>query len=138
MESAVVTESLDNELFTFTCTLDYADVPKALQIPKSRLGACMDSGASRHYCPDRDKFENYRPISGRNITTADGHTLNALGVGDVHIELPNGAKRTKAILKEAVYAPDMALTLISISWLDDAGSSVIFRKGMCIMKNPQG
>ena len=59
MESAAVTESLDDELFMFTCTSDYADVPKALQIPKSRLGACMDSGASRHYCPDHDKFENY-------------------------------------------------------------------------------
>ena len=35
MESAAVTESLDDELFVFTCTSDYADVPKALQIPKS-------------------------------------------------------------------------------------------------------
>ena len=92
MESAVVTESLDDELFVFTCTSDYADIPKALQIPKSRLGACMDSGASHHYCPDRDKFENYQPISGWNITTADSRTLRALGVGDVHIELPNGVK----------------------------------------------
>ena len=98
----------------------------------------MDSGASRHYCLDCDKFENYQPISGWNITTTDGHTLRALGVGDVCIELPNGVKRTKAILKEAVYAPDMAFTLISISQLDDAGSSVIFHKGMCIIKNPQG
>ena len=138
MESAVVTESLDDELFVFTCTSDYADIPKALQIPKSQLGACMDSGASRHYCPDHDKFENFQPISGQNITTADGRTLRALGVGDVCIEHPNGAKQTKAILKEAVYAPDMAFTLISVSQLDDAGSSVIFRKGMCIIKNPQG
>ena len=98
----------------------------------------MDSGASRYYCPDCDKFENYQPISGQNITTADGHTLRAVGAGDVHIELPNGTKRTKAILKEAVYAPDMAFTLISVSWLDNAGSSIIFHKGMCIIKNPQG
>ena len=32
----------------------------------------------------------------------------------------------------------MAITLISVSWLDDAGSSVIFCKGMCIIKNPHG
>ena len=38
-ESAVVTESLDDELFAFTCTSDYADLPRALQIPKSHLGA---------------------------------------------------------------------------------------------------
>ena len=52
----------------------------------------MDSGASCHYCPDRDKFESYQPISGQNITTTDGRTLKALGVGDIRIELPNGAK----------------------------------------------
>ena len=44
----------------------------------------------------------------------------------------------KAILKKAIYAPDMAFTLVSISWLDDAGSSVTFSKGMCIINNPLG
>ena len=58
-ESAVVMESLEDELFTFTCTLDYADLPRALQIPKSHLRACIDSGASHHYCPDSERFENY-------------------------------------------------------------------------------
>ena len=137
-ESVVVAELLDDELFVFMCTLDFADIPKALQIPKSWLRACMDSGASHHYCLDHDKFENYQPISGWNITTADGCTLRVVGVGDVHIELPNGLKQTKAILKEAIYAPDMAFTLISISQLDNTGSSIIFHKGMCIIKNPQG
>ena len=32
----------------------------------------------------------------------------------------------------------MAFTLISVSRLDNAGSSVIFHKGMCLIKNPQG
>ena len=137
-ESAVVAESLDDELFMFTCTSDYADLPRALQIPKSHIGACIDSGASCHYCPDRKRFENYQPISWQNITTADGHTLRAVEIGDVRIDLPNGSKQMKAILKEAIYAPDMAFTLVSISWLDNAGSSITFSKGMCIIKNPNG
>ena len=66
---------------------------------------------------------------------ADGHTLRVVGIGDV---LPNGPKHTKAILKEAIYTPDMAFTLVSISWLDNAGSSVTFHKGMCTIKNPNG
>ena len=98
----------------------------------------MDSGTSCHYCPDHNKFENYWPISGQNITTADSHTLRAVGIGGVHIELPNGPKCTKAILKEAIYAPDIAFTLISISWLDNTGSSIIFCTGMCTIKNPHG
>ena len=128
-------ESLDDELFVFTCTSDYADLPRALQIPKSHLGACINSGASCHYC---ERFENYQPISGRNITTADRRTLRVVGIGDVRIELPNGSKQTKAILKESIYAPDMAFTLVSISQLDNAGSSITFSKGMCIIKNPNG
>ena len=67
---------------------------------------------------------------------ADSCTLSAVGIGDIYIELPNGPKCTKAILKEAIYAPDMAVTLISISHIDDAGSSIIVCKGMCTIKNP--
>ena len=138
IESTTVAESLDDELSAFTCTLEYADIPKALQILKSQLGPCMDSGSSCHYCPDCNKFKNHQPISGWNITTADGCTLRAVGIGDICIELPNGPKQTKAILREAICAPDMAFTLISISQLDNVGSSIIFHKDMCIIKNPHG
>jgi len=137
-ESAAVADVKDEELFAFTCTSDYVAVAEALQVPKSRLGACIDSGASRHYCPDRSKFENYQPIEGRDITTADGRTLKAVGMGNVRIELPNGSKRTKSMLKDVIYAPDMAFTLISISRLDEAECSVSFSKGMCTIKNPAG
>ena len=98
----------------------------------------MDSGSSCHYCPDCNKFKNYQPISGWKITTADGYTLRAVGIGDVCIELPNGPKQTNAILKEAICAPDIAFTLIYISQLDNVGSSIIFHKDMCIIKNSYG
>ena len=61
-----------DDLFAFTCTSDYANVTNVLHIPKSRLGACIDSGASRHYSPHRNAFTDYRPIHNRSITTADG------------------------------------------------------------------
>ena len=56
-----VSEEKD-ELFTFFCTSAYANIAEALQVPKSRLGTCVDSGASRDYCPDRSKFSNYKQI----------------------------------------------------------------------------
>ena len=61
-----------------------------------------------------------------------------LGKGDVQIELPNGAKHTKTILKEAIHAPDMAFTLILVGQLDDAKCSAIFSGGMCTIHNPSG
>ena len=61
-----------DDLFAFTCTSDYADVANVLNVPKSQLGACIDSGASRHYSPYRNAFTDYHPIHNRSITTADG------------------------------------------------------------------
>ena len=35
---------------------------------------------------------------------ADGRSLNAVGIGDLHIELPNGLDKTKTIFKNAIHA----------------------------------
>jgi hypothetical protein len=97
----------------------------------------VDSRASRDYCPDCSKFSNYKPID-RDITTADGRTIKAIGMGDMHVELPNGSKKTKKIFKNAIHAPEMAFTLISISRLDKARYFVTFNQGMCTIKNKSG
>ena len=137
-ESAVVAAADDDkELFAFTCTSDFANVAEALHVPKSRLGTCIDSGASQVYCPDRSKFANYKVID-RSVTTADGSQLKAIGMGDLEMELPNGSTTMNMTFKNAVHAPDMAFTLISISRLDKAGYQVNFNKGMCKILNPKG
>ena len=59
-------------------------------------------------------------------------------MGNVLIELPNGVKHTKILLKDAIYAPDMAFTLISVSRLDEANGSAIFSGGMCTIKSVAG
>src|SRR6202522_4108982 len=137
-ETAVVAvNDEDEELFAFTCSSDYATVAQKLDVLKSRLGTCIDSGASRDYCPDHSKFSSYKRIKCK-ITTADGCTLNAIGIGDLHIEIPNGSAKTKTVFKNAIHAPDMAFTLISISRLDQAGYTVTFNKNMCTIMNPSG
>ena len=68
---------------------------------------------------------------------ADRHSLSAIGMGDLHIELPNGSGKTKAVYKNAVHAPEMAFMLISISRLGKASYSVTFNKGLCTIKNPK-
>ena len=52
----------ETEMFTFTCTTDHVALASDLDLPKSKLGTCVDSGASRDYCPDRSKFTNYKAI----------------------------------------------------------------------------
>ena len=123
---AVVIAADDKEeaLFAFKCTSDYMAMTETLDVSKSKLGTCIDSGVSKDYCPDHTKFSNYKTMQ-RNITTADGRTLTAVGMGDLHLDIPNGSKKTSIIIKNAIHAPEMAFTLISISCLDKAGFLVM-------------
>ena len=113
---------------------DLADTSK---LPKSRFGTCIDSGASTGYSSDHSKFSNYQEIE-KDITTADGWMLKAIGMGDLHLELTNGSKQTQVTFKNAVHAPDMAFTLLSISKLDKSNHKVIFHKQLCTIINPKG
>ena len=79
----------DEDVFAFTCTSDFAEVADTLQIPKSKCGAIADSGTSCHFSPDKSKFSNYHPLKNHHVTTDDGCTFKALGVGDIKINLPN-------------------------------------------------
>ena len=56
-------------------------------------------------------------------------------MGDLHIELPNRSGKMKVTSRNAIHAPSMAFTLISISRLDKAGYSVTFNKVMCTIRN---
>ena len=74
-KSMAVAKGEDEGLFAFTCTSNYLALTNSLKLPKDKYSACMDSGASDHYCPDRDWFQNYWPLENLNIMTANGWTL---------------------------------------------------------------
>ena len=139
IETATVVSAKDEEeeMFAFTCTSDYTDVAVTTPIAKSTFGTCIDSGASNNYSPDRTKFSNYQEID-RDITTADGRIIKAIGMGDLHLELPNGSKTSKVTFKNAVHSPSMAFTLLSISKLDMSGHKVTFQKQMCTIQDSKG
>lgn len=112
-------------------TSDLASIAKAIKVPAEKRGAIVDSGATSHFCPDRAKFTNYVDISPQDVHTADGSSLSAVGRGDVELELPLGDKRTKVTLKDTLYAPTMAFTLISTNRITEAGMAVLFEGRMC-------
>ena len=59
-------------------------------------------------------------------------------MGDLEIDMLNRSKMTTMTFKNAIHAPQMAFTLISISRLDKAGYQVTFKKGMCTIFNRKG
>jgi hypothetical protein len=132
-ESANVTTTEKLEAFAFSCTSDFT-VAFLLSVLKSRLGAIVDSGATRHFCPNKFKFSNFVPMSNWPIRTADGNTLQATGTGDIEITLPNGGEQSTIILKDALCAPGLAFTLISVNCLLKVGCGVNFLGNMCTIR----
>lgn len=106
---------------------------------KSKSGVscenCSKTSRTKPDCYSRNKFKNYWALQNHTITNADGQLLKALCIG---IKLPNGNKQTRALLKVKIYSPDMVFTLISIGCPNEVNCSVIFQKGMCIIRNPDG
>src|ERR1700722_16772045 len=116
--------------YALTCTTDTL-LPAAANAATTQGAAILvDSGASTHFCPDRSKFTSF-VHDDTVITTAEGRTFKASGRGDVTLYLPNGESHTKVTLREAIYAPKMPFTLISISRIDKVGCEVVFKDGKC-------
>ena len=84
-------------MFAFSATSSFHCIAAKLGIPAEHHSAILNSSASHHYYPDNSKFKNLEPISD-SIKLTDGHTLPALGIGNVEITLPNGDKQNKVML----------------------------------------
>ena len=126
----------DNEHLAFMCTSDYANV--ASKPTKYHIDGILDTGASDHFCPERDKLVNYKSKTPSPIQAADGRSFYAIGEGDLHCWMTNGNKRTQVTLNKVAHAPDMANTLISLGRLDDAGHVAIIADGKCKIQKRDG
>jgi hypothetical protein len=91
-----------------------------------------DSGASRHMSGFRHRFIGFVKIDPKPITAADRRSFSAVGKGDIWVNLPNGKEKTsRVLLKDVLYAPAMGVTLVSISRIASAGSTVVFTGNTC-------
>jgi hypothetical protein len=89
-------------------------------------GELYNSGASRHMSPFGEGFANYKTIILHLITTADKRIFYAVGIGDLRIKVPNGESSTPIVLKDVLYALDMGITIVSVSWITQSGCKVVF------------
>ena len=81
-----------------------------------------NSGASRHMSPYHEQMENCIPIAPKSITAADKRYFQAIGKGDLCIQVPNiNSNSTSILLKDVLHCPDMGLTLISVTKIAAAG-----------------
>jgi hypothetical protein len=97
-----------------------------------------DSRASRHMSLFRDKFISYHSIELRTIKTADKHLFYAIGAGDLQVDVPNGVTTSSVLLRDALHAPDIGVTIVSVSQIAEAGNTVSFAGDFCEIKNQKG
>jgi hypothetical protein len=91
-----------------------------------------DSGTTRHMSGFFHRLFNYVETDPVPIITADKRPFHAVGKGDMYVYLPKRDKsNSRILLKDVLYAPDMGITLISISRIAGAGATVVFTGNVC-------
>jgi hypothetical protein len=74
---------------------------------------------------------NFTEIQPKSIMAADKRQFFANGKGDMYLEVPNGTGHSRVLLRDVLYSPTMGITLVSISRITSAGSSVLFYGNTC-------
>ncbi|KAF8432018.1 hypothetical protein L210DRAFT_786501, partial [Boletus edulis BED1] len=73
-----------------------------------------NSGSTHHLSPYRNHFVSFHTTPPRNFDTANQQSFSATGVGDMQVEVLNGADVSTICLTKVLYAPDIGYTLVSI------------------------
>jgi hypothetical protein len=97
-----------------------------------------DSGCTSHISLYRNNLENFIEILPRSFRAANKQDFNAVGKGEMVIDVPNGADISQLRLTEVLYAPGVGYTLVSVGRLDNNGFSATFGGGKCVLRGPDG
>ena len=137
LNSYMPTQSASVATFNYAfCTSNLSHVTEQIKIPaECKQSAIIDCSTTSHFTPLLKILLNYWPVQNTIIKAANSHSITALGVVDLPIELPNGQSWTSAILKDVLYSPDLMFMLISISHLDRAIFTTTLENGCCTISS---
>ena len=94
----------------------------------------VDSGASLHYCHERDLFDTLEPVSGRFVLLGDGRRIPVMGCGTLKVSASVSGRLSTATLANVQYTPDMTVNLLSVSGLTSTGLEVRFCDRDCTIR----
>ena len=80
----------------------------------SMMTMCINTGASHYMFPYCNQFIDFTKINLEPIYIANKWMFMALGHGTLELSLPNEDGMTLLLLKDMLYAPEMALMLLSV------------------------
>ena len=111
----------------FTMTFAGSTLALGMSMMTEQEVDVYDSGALGHMSPNKHQFTTFKEITPRAINAADKTVFKATGVGNMRIGIPNGKTTMHVTLKNVLYCPDLAFTLISLPCCDVAGYSVLLK-----------
>ena len=96
----------------------------------------VDSGASLHYCHQRDMFDTFKPVTGkgRSVLLGDGRRIPVVGCGTLKVSVPVFGGLSAGTLTNVQYTPDMAVNLLSVPSLTETGLEVRFLDRDCTIR----
>ena len=98
-----------------------------------------DSGATQHISPYKPNFLTYLPLAlPVFLNAANQQKFPAIGRGTLAILVPHGAEETRLTLHNALQAPAVSYTLVSIGALDAEGYHAHIGGGSLELTSPQG
>src|SRR6202522_4010649 len=92
-----------------------------------------DSGCTNHISPYRNRFENFQTIIPRHFHAANKQTFSSTGKEELVIDIPSGIGETQLRLHDVLYSAEVGYTLVSVGRLDEAGFTVKFGGGKCVL-----
>ena len=90
-----------------------------------------NSRCTNHISPYKSHFNNFEPIKTCHFRTANKQMFSTIGKGELVVNIPSDSSTTQLRLKDVLYSPEVAYTLVSIGRLDEEGFFVIFGGGKC-------
>ena len=98
-----------------------------------------DSGATRHISPYKPDFLTYSPLTPPVfLNAANQQKFPVIGHGMLAVLVPHGAEETRLNLHNALHAPAISYTLVSIRALDAEGYHAHIGGGSLELTSPQG
>src|SRR6202522_3449770 len=110
----------------------------AESVQTTGMAELYDSDCTNHISPYKSQFENFQFTTPRHFRAANTQTFSTTGTGELVVDVPNGSGQTQLRLQGVLYSAEVGYTLVSIGRLDEAGFTVSFGGGKCVLVGEDG
>ena len=100
----------------------------------------LDSGATSHMTQMKELLTDYQELERpETVKLGDGHVVEAVGVGNVHLNMIfDNSKPKRSIMYQVLYVPRLSCNLFSIRAAVAKGNTVKFGTTKCWIQDSKG